>query len=38
MEKQLENEVFKQMEENNKKFNEFIDSELKRMKEKEIRE
>jgi len=36
MEKQLENEGLKQMDENNKKFNEFIDSELKRMKEKEI--
>lgn len=30
MEKQLENDVFKIMDENNKKFNEFIDSELKK--------
>jgi hypothetical protein len=30
MEKQLENEVFKQMEENNKKFNKLIDSLLQR--------
>jgi hypothetical protein len=32
MEKQLENDVFKQMDENNKKFKEFIDSDLETKK------